>query len=42
MQALELLWLAKRYEMTLKSEENKPIALANIEFPLSEGNYSTA
>ena len=37
MQALELLWLAKRDEVTLNSEEIKPVAFAIIELCLSEG-----
>ena len=36
MQALELLWLAKRYFSVLSSEEIKPIALVVIELHLSE------
>ena len=37
MQALELLWSAKRHEVTLNSEEIKPVALAIIELHLCEG-----
>ena len=36
-QALELLWLAKRHFSGLSNVEIKPIALAAIELRLSEG-----